>query len=70
MTSKHPKKRRIAQVPKEENATIAANEQTLLQLVDHASFFAALDSPPAPTNALREAFRRHRVTVISADLEG
>ena len=70
MTSKHRKKRRIAQVPKEENAIIAANEQTLLQPVDHTSFFAALDSPPAPTNALREAFRRHRETVISADLEG
>lgn len=57
-------------MPKEENAIIATNEQTPLQPVDHTSFFAALDSPPAPTTALREAFRRHRETVISADLEG
>jgi uncharacterized protein (DUF1778 family) len=46
-------------------ATIAAHERTQLQPVDHASFFAALDKPPAPTDALRQAFRRHRKTVIS-----
>lgn len=46
-------------------ATIAAHEHTLLQPVDHEVFFAALDAPPAPTNALRAAFKRHRETVVS-----
>lgn len=46
-------------------ATITAHERTVLQPVDHAAFFAALDSPPAPTQALRNAFRRHRQTVVS-----
>ncbi|MDB5542334.1 MAG: hypothetical protein JWQ89_4061 [Devosia sp.] len=45
--------------------TIAAHERTLLQQVDHAAFFAALDNPPAPTERLREAFERHRKTVLS-----
>lgn len=46
-------------------ATITAYERTHLQPVDHAAFFAALDRPPPPTRALREAFRRHRKTIIS-----
>jgi uncharacterized protein (DUF1778 family) len=46
-------------------ATIAAHERTVLQPVDHAAFFAALETPPAPTEALRAAFRRHRETVVS-----
>ena len=46
-------------------ATIAAHEQTVLQSVDYEAFFAALDAPPEPTEALRAAFRRHRETVVS-----
>jgi uncharacterized protein (DUF1778 family) len=46
-------------------ATIAAHERTVLQPVDHAAFFAALDAPPPPAEALRAAFRRHRETVVS-----
>lgn len=46
-------------------ATISAHERTLLQPVDHDAFFAALDAPPAPTDALRAAFHRHRETVVS-----
>jgi uncharacterized protein (DUF1778 family) len=46
-------------------ATIAAHERTLLQPVDHAAFFAALDNPPAPTDKLRNALRRHRETIAS-----
>lgn len=46
-------------------ATIAAHEHTTLQPIDHAAFFAALDTPPAPTEALKAAFRRHRKTVTS-----
>lgn len=46
-------------------ATIAAHERTTLQPIDHAAFFAALDTPPAPTEALKAAFRRHRKTVTS-----
>ena len=45
--------------------TIAAHERTFLQPVDHRSFYAALDNPPAPTAKLREAFQRHRDTVSS-----
>jgi uncharacterized protein (DUF1778 family) len=44
-------------------ATIAAHERTMLQPVDHEAFFAALESPATPTNALREAFQRHGKTV-------
>lgn len=46
-------------------ATIAAHERTVLQPVDHEAFFAALDAPPAPTEALKAAFRRHRETIVS-----
>ena len=46
-------------------ATIAAHEHTVLQPGDLEVFFAALDEPPAPTEALRAAFERHRKTVIS-----
>jgi uncharacterized protein (DUF1778 family) len=45
--------------------TIAAHERMMLAPVDHAAFFAALESPPKPTRALRDAFKRHRETVIS-----
>jgi uncharacterized protein (DUF1778 family) len=45
--------------------TIAAHERTVLQPVDHAAFFAALDGPPAPTEKLKAAFARHRKTVAS-----
>lgn len=45
--------------------TIAAHERTSLLPVDHASFFAALDTPPAPTDRLRAAFERHRETITS-----
>lgn len=33
-------------------------DRTVLQPVDHDRFFSALDHPPAPTGALRRAFRR------------
>ncbi|MDR6818921.1 uncharacterized protein (DUF1778 family) [Neorhizobium sp. 2083] len=46
-------------------ATIAAHEVTLLQPADHKAFFEALDNPPAPTQKLQEAFRRHGETVVS-----
>jgi hypothetical protein len=39
--------------------------RTPLQPIDHAVFFAALDAPPVPTEALRQAFKRHRETVVS-----
>ena len=46
-------------------ATIAAHEGTVLKTVDHEAFFAALDAPAEPTEALRAAFRRHRETVVT-----
>jgi uncharacterized protein (DUF1778 family) len=45
--------------------TIAAHERSVLQPVDHATFFAALDNPPAPTDRLRAAFERHKSTIDS-----
>lgn len=45
--------------------TIAAHERTALQPVDHEAFFAALNTPPAPTERLRAAFARHRETIAS-----
>ncbi|VWX53230.1 DUF1778 domain-containing protein [Novosphingobium sp. 9U] len=45
--------------------TIAAHERTSLHPVDHAAFFAALDTPPAPTDRLQAAFARHRETIVS-----
>jgi len=46
-------------------ATIKEHERTVLHPTDHAAFFEALDSPPAPSEALREAARRHRQDVTS-----
>jgi uncharacterized protein (DUF1778 family) len=46
-------------------ATIAAHERTVLQPVDHETFFAMLDAPAEPTPALREAFARHKARVAS-----
>lgn len=46
-------------------ATIAAHEVTVLSPADYEAFFDALDSPPAPTNKLRDAFKRHAETVVS-----
>lgn len=45
--------------------TIAAHERTVLQPVDHAAFFAALDKPPEATDRLKAAFERHRKTISS-----
>jgi uncharacterized protein (DUF1778 family) len=42
-------------------ATIAAHEQTVLQPVDHDTFFAALDTMAAPT----DAFHRDDKTVVT-----
>ena len=38
---------------------------TVLQPVDQAAFFTALDQPPAPTDELKAAFARHRKTFTS-----
>ncbi|MEH6662603.1 MAG: DUF1778 domain-containing protein [Parasphingorhabdus sp.] len=46
--------------------TIEAHERTQLQPVDHMAFFEALDSPPAPTDALRAAARKHRARVSAS----
>jgi uncharacterized protein (DUF1778 family) len=46
--------------------TIAAHELTVLEPVDHAAFFAALDNPPAPTDKLRAAVARHKETIATA----
>jgi uncharacterized protein (DUF1778 family) len=45
--------------------TIAAHEQTVLQPVDHAAFFALLDNPPQPTEQLTQAFDHYRKTILS-----
>jgi hypothetical protein len=45
--------------------TIAAHERTRLAAVDHEAFFGALDNPPVPSARLKDAFKRHRETVVS-----
>lgn len=45
--------------------TIAAHERTMLEPMDHAAFFEALDNSPRPTPALVEAFARHQRRVSS-----
>ena len=45
--------------------TIVAHERTVLQPVDHAAFFSALDNPPEATDRLKAAFERHRTTIVS-----
>ncbi|HEX8554485.1 MAG TPA: DUF1778 domain-containing protein [Sphingomonas sp.] len=44
---------------------IAAHERTVLKSADHEAFFAALDTPPQPTDRLREACARHRATITN-----
>jgi uncharacterized protein (DUF1778 family) len=45
--------------------TIAAHERTVLEPVDHAAFFNALDNAPKAMPKLREAFARHQKRVVS-----
>lgn len=45
--------------------TIRNHEQTVLHPEDHAAFFSALDTPPPPTDALRQAFARYQATITS-----
>ncbi len=46
-------------------AMIETHGRTMLDSVDHAAFFAALDNPPAPGSKLRDALERHRSRVSS-----
>lgn len=45
--------------------TIAAHERTILDARDHDAFFAALDAPPSPSEALKHAVARHQATIES-----
>lgn len=45
--------------------TIEAYERTVLTKADHKAFFEALDAPAQPTQALKDAFARHRKTVVA-----
>ncbi len=45
--------------------TIEAHRRTDLGPADQEAFFTALDNPPAPNEALRSAFQRHRDSVDS-----
>lgn len=46
-------------------ATIAEHERTVLNSVDHAAFFDALDNPLSATGDLQSAFDRYQSTVAS-----
>lgn len=46
--------------------TINAHERTELMPVDHAVFFTAIDNPPKPTEALRDAFAQRQRRVASS----
>jgi len=43
----------------------APHFRTRLHPIDHERFFAALDTPAEPTEALRAAFRRHQETILA-----
>lgn len=45
--------------------TIQAHERTVLAKADRKAFFDALDAPAQPTQALKDAFARHRKTVVA-----
>ena len=45
-------------------ATISDHERTMLRDRDRDVLLAALDAPPEPTAALREAMALHRVRVV------
>lgn len=45
--------------------TIAAHERTTLEPADHAAFFNALDTPPQPTQKLKDAFARYTSRTLS-----
>lgn len=45
--------------------TIAAHERTLLQPVDHAVFFDALENPPAPNDKLQAVFEGYQKKIAS-----
>lgn len=47
--------------------TIHAHEQTVLTSEDREVFLSALENPPAPTDALREAFRLHDAVVVAEE---
>lgn len=43
--------------------TIKDHQLTVLAPSDQAAFFAALDAPPSPTDALKAAVKRHKEMV-------
>lgn len=45
--------------------TIAAHERMVVSQRDFDRMLDAIDNPPEPTDALREAFERHKRTVVS-----
>lgn len=51
----------------EARQVLAAREQTLLDREDRDLFLAALDAPPVPTAALRQAFALYQQTVRTGD---
>ena len=45
--------------------TIEAHERTFLQPCDYEAVFSALDNPPKPTRALRDAYLQYCKRVVS-----
>ena len=45
--------------------TIEAHERTVLTKADRQAFLDALDAPAEPTEALKDAYARHRKTVVA-----
>jgi uncharacterized protein (DUF1778 family) len=50
---------------REAERVIEVHEHTHLHEVDHAAFFAALDAPAEPADALLEAANRYKARVTS-----
>jgi len=47
-------------------AVISGHERLILSNRDRDTFFALLDNPPSPTDALRRAARRHKQLIHDA----
>ena len=48
-------------------STIADHERTILSAEDRDVILAALDAPPEPTDALRQAMALHKAVVVHGD---
>lgn len=56
-----------AAIAREANRVLQDHQHTVLTAPDHETFLAALDAPPAPTDAAVAAVSRYRRRIQNAD---